>query len=171
MSGTPIEGKVARILSTRELVINKGASDGVKLGMRFAILDTTGEGIMDPDTREILGSIRRTKVEVEITQLDSRLAVARTFHHRTVNVGGTGGMSGVGALAGMFTPPKYVTRYDTFKLSDAKWEPLSEKDSVVEVGDPVVEIQAADGDEPAAGIIDPAAAKAPPALPADGDAS
>jgi hypothetical protein len=33
-----IEGKVARILNSRELVINRGTEAGVKLGMRFAVL-------------------------------------------------------------------------------------------------------------------------------------
>ena len=37
MSDEPIKGLVARVLNTRELVINKGAADGVYQGMKFAV--------------------------------------------------------------------------------------------------------------------------------------
>ena len=37
----PIRGKIARVLNSREVAINKGADDGVKIGMVFKILSTT----------------------------------------------------------------------------------------------------------------------------------
>ena len=44
-----IQGKVARILNSRELAINIGSNNGVQAGMYFDILDPKGENITDPD--------------------------------------------------------------------------------------------------------------------------
>ena len=46
-----IEGKVAKVLNSRELIINKGTDDGVEIGMRF---DVQGSGldILDPDSHK-----------------------------------------------------------------------------------------------------------------------
>ena len=45
----PIRGKVARILNSREMVINVGSDSGVAVGMRFEVMDAKGEDILDPD--------------------------------------------------------------------------------------------------------------------------
>ena len=78
----PIEGKVAQVLNTRELVINVGSDDGVKRGMIFEVLDDTGSEIRDPDTNELLGSVLRPKVRVKVTTVEPRLAVASTYRTR-----------------------------------------------------------------------------------------
>lgn len=66
MSDEAIRGKVARILNSRELAINVGAADGVKVGMYFDVLDPKGEDIKDPDSGEVLGSLERPKVRVKL---------------------------------------------------------------------------------------------------------
>jgi hypothetical protein len=148
----PIRAKVARIMNSREVVLNRGSADGVVLGTHFAILDRAGEGIVDPDTGETLGSIQRTKVEVEVTQVGDRISVAQTFHWHRINEGGFGvGLSG--ELARMFAPPKYVKKYETLKICNAGWEPLPDRDSIVEVGDEVVEVRGSEADAPTAGIV------------------
>ena len=38
----PIRGKVARVLSVREVALNKGSADGVKIGMVFKIIRSPG---------------------------------------------------------------------------------------------------------------------------------
>jgi hypothetical protein len=55
VSSEPIEEKVARVLSSRELVV-RGAEHGVELGMDFEVLDPIGNDILDPDTHEVIGS-------------------------------------------------------------------------------------------------------------------
>lgn len=136
----PIVGAVAKILTARELVINRGSKHGVKVGMKFQVLDPKGENISDPETGKTLGSIDRPKVSVEVTTVEEQLAVARTFHSRRVNVGGTGGLAGLSALARQFEPPRYLTRYDTLKTEESTWEDLDESESFVKTGDPVREI-------------------------------
>ena len=64
----PIRGKVARILNSRDMVINVGSGSGVVVGMRFDVMDARGEDVEDPDTGEVLGSVERSKVRVEISR-------------------------------------------------------------------------------------------------------
>ena len=72
-----IDGKVAKVLNSRELIINRGASDGVKIGMVFNVEGRIS--IVDPDSKESLGSIIRPKVSVEIVEIEPRFSIARTF--------------------------------------------------------------------------------------------
>lgn len=129
--GDPITGRVAKVLNSRELVINRGATHGVRVGMKFQVLDATAHAIEDPETGEALGSVERPKLEVKIATVDDRLAVATTFHERRVKVGG-----GVN-IGGMFEPPRYETRPQTLKTDEHTWEDLDESESFVKTGDPV----------------------------------
>lgn len=135
----PIQGKVARVLDTRQLAINVGSGDGVVVGMYFDVLDPKGDDITDPDTGEVLGSIERPKVRVQIVKVYDNLSVASTFRKKEVNIGGRGNLA-VGGLAEMFMPPKYVTKYETLKTAEKTWEDLSESESYVKTGDPVVQV-------------------------------
>ena len=135
----PIRGRVARILNSREMVINVGSSSGVTVGMRFEVMDKKGEDVRDPGTGEVLGSVERPKVRVEVSKVKERLSVASTYKKETVNVGGPG--LGVGGeVARMFLPPKWETRYETLKTEEKTWEDLDEEDSYVKTGDPVVQM-------------------------------
>ena len=75
----PIRGKVARVLNSREIALTVGSSDGVVVGMFFDVMDPKGEDITDPDTGDILGSVERPKVRVQITKVQERLSVASTY--------------------------------------------------------------------------------------------
>ena len=135
----PIRGKVARILNSREMAINVGSRCGVTVGMRFEVMDPKGEDVRDPDTEEVLGSLERPKVRVEISKVQERLSVASTYKKETVNVGGFG--IGIGApFARMFMPEKLATTYETLKTEEKTWEDLEEADSYVKTGDPVVQV-------------------------------
>lgn len=134
----PIRGKVARILTSRQLALNIGREHGVSVGMRFNVLDPKGEDIKDPDTGEVLGSVDRPKVRVEIISVQDRLSVAQTFKMQ-INIGG----AGVGSLVGfsrLFAPPQWITKYETLKTNEQTWEDLDESESFVKTGDPVVQI-------------------------------
>lgn len=139
MTSRPIRGKVARILNSRDLAINVGSKDGVVVGMHFDVLDPKGEDIKDPDTGEVLGSVERPKVRVQVVKVQERLSVASTYKKRQVNVGGQGaGLSG--GFAEFFLPPKLVTKYETLKTTERTWEDLEESESYVKIGDPVVQV-------------------------------
>ena len=136
-----IRAKVARVLNSREIVISAGAKSGVVVGMHFDVMDPKGENITDPDTGEVLGSIERPKVRVQITQVQELIAVASTFKKKKINVGGAGHLFGdLGAVSRALMPPKYVTKYETLKTDEKTWEDLTEEQSFVKTGDPVVQI-------------------------------
>lgn len=139
----PIRGKVARVLNSRELALNLGSEHGVRIGMFFDILDPKGDNITDPDTGEIIGSIERAKVRVKVVSVQARLSVASTYKKERVNIGGSGPLVGFGSsgLSKLFLPPEYITQYETLKTQERTWEDLSEDESYVKSGDPVVEVQ------------------------------
>ena len=140
----PIRGKVARILNSKELALNLGSKDGVKLGMFFDILDPIGEDITDPDTGEVIGSLERPKVRVKIVRIQERLSLATTYRKKKINVGGSGLGSPTrfagSALTGLFLPPEFQTWQETLKTREKTWEDLSEEDSYVKTGDPAVQV-------------------------------
>lgn len=90
---TRIEGKVAKVISERDLVINRGSVAGVEPGMRFKIVAPEPSEIRDPDTDEVLGAVDITKVEVEAVTVEENLSVCRTF--RKVRVPGKPRKQGV----------------------------------------------------------------------------
>jgi hypothetical protein len=136
-----IHGKVARILNSRELALNIGSIDGVKLGMFFDVLDLKGEDIRDPETQEILGSLQRPKVRVKIIAVQEKLSVASTYKSTEINIGGIIGYPGVGTISALLMPPKYVKEYETLKTTEQTWEDLEESKSYVKTGDPVISIR------------------------------
>jgi hypothetical protein len=131
-----IKGRVARILNSREIAINRGAEHGVETGMRFVVLSEMGEDIEDPDTGEVLGSIYRPKVEVEIISVTAKLSIGRTFRKHRRNLGG----SGIGSLGKAFEPPKWVSVTETLKTQERSWQDISESESYVKTGDPVEQV-------------------------------
>lgn len=127
-----IEGRVARIMTERELVINRGADHGVEVGTRFAILNPNGLEIKDPETGEDLGSVEVAKTIVKVVSVQDRLCVATTF--RTTKTAG-----GALWMAGLANPP--VERTETLRTDQTNaYEELSEEESRVKTGDPAVEV-------------------------------
>ncbi len=132
----PIRAKVARVLNSREIVINVGSTNGVAVGMRFDVVDPKGEDIRDPDTDEVLGSIDRPKVRVRITKVKEKLSLAAAQEKR----GNVGGPSLIGDFSRLLMPPKWITKYETLKRGEQTLDELDEQESLVEIGDPVVQI-------------------------------
>lgn len=133
----PIKGVVAKILNTRELIINRGSDNGVKAGMVFTVYDKKGENIKDPETGKLLGSIRRPKVDVRVTTVEPKLSIAQTFKSKRINVGGNA--TSLIGISQVFQPPKYEDVYDTLKTDEKTWEDLDESESFVKTGDPIEE--------------------------------
>ena len=124
-----IRGKVARVISTREVALNVGMNNGVEVGMYFDILDAKSENIRDPDTGEWLGSIRRSKVRVRVTRVQEKLALATTSTERR-------GFS----FSASLMPLAWREKYLTLRREEKDWEHLDEQDSYVKVGDPVIQV-------------------------------
>ena len=136
---TPIRGKVARVLNTREIAINVGVKDGVTVGMYFNVMDLQYEDIRDPDTDEVLGSIERPKVRVKIIHVQEKLSLATTYRKERVNTGGRDFLS-LGPFARSLMPPNWVTKYETLSKIEEHRDVLDEEGSYVKIGDLVVQV-------------------------------
>ena len=139
----PIRGKVARIINAREVVLNIGQSQGVKVGMSFDILTPKGLDIRDPDTGENLGSFQRAKNRVRVIQAQDKLSLASTYRSRSVADALAEAFFGTRALQ---TTTSRKNQFETLRTNRDTWENLPDEDSYVSEGDPVVQVLS--GDEP-----------------------
>ena len=133
----PIRGKVARVLSSRDVALNRGMVDGVEIGMVFKILSTVAPTVTDPDTGELIGSVEMEfeKTSVKVTSVQERLSLASTFRTRKVNVGGVG----IRPATKLFEPPKWETQVETFETNEPD-EAIFARDTIVKTGDLVVQV-------------------------------
>ena len=71
----PIEGKIAKIIDDRTIILNVGARDGTKEGMIFVIYDP-GDEVTDPDTGVSLGKWEMVKGRVVVSHVQERISTA-----------------------------------------------------------------------------------------------
>lgn len=136
--GNRVRGKVAGILSKRELILNLGEADGIRVGMKFVILNSQGMDVRDPDTGAVLGAVEVPKTVVKVVRIGgAHLAVARTFR----KIAGTPGP--LGTMSNFSGTPARTETLDIASGSSLKAE-LSEEESYIKVGDVAVETE---GDE------------------------
>ena len=129
---SPIGGKVAKVLSSREVAINLGAHDGVQVGMAFAVMNPKGDDIKDPDTNELLGSVVLPKIRVWVSQVHDKVSVATTIP--------PGSGLHLGPIARLLLPAGLAMNTGTFRRDNSRWEDIDEVDSFVKAGDPVVQV-------------------------------
>ena len=135
----PIRGKIAKILSGREVALNVGRQHNVEVGMLFDILVPGIEEIKDPDTGEVLGTTARVKAKarVKVASVDDKFSLAATFRQKRVNIGG----SGIGnLLPSFYEPPRWVTRVETIETREKPNMQLTENERYVAIGDPVIQV-------------------------------
>lgn len=139
MATDRIEAKVARILTARDLVLNRGSEGGVEVGMRFAVLNSKGREIVDPDTKEVLGSVELPKTFVKVISIEPRLSVARTFREfRTPARPGALTLPSLSAV--MYGTPERV-EVETLKTDESRLkDEMDENDSYVKIGDLAVQM-------------------------------
>lgn len=76
---TQLTGKVVGFLNKREVVMNLGSVDGVKVGMQFVILVPGGVPVLGDDGKE-LGRLEVPKTVVKVVRVDGEhISVGRTF--------------------------------------------------------------------------------------------
>lgn len=73
-------GKVVRINSDYEIVINKGLLDGVEEDHEFTIVGV-GESILDPDTGEDLGQLEIVRGNVRAMHVQPKMATLSTYEY------------------------------------------------------------------------------------------
>ena len=132
-----IEGKVAEILNEREVLINKGSESGVEQGMTFRVT-TPDIPVRDPDTDEMLGTFNRDKIGIKATEVYPKFSVGRTYETYIVK----SGLAMVGET--LSETVKQLSgdarRVRTLRIGGgSSLVPLTEVESLVKVGDKVVQ--------------------------------
>ncbi|MEH1030003.1 hypothetical protein V6W11_19855 [Micromonospora profundi] len=146
---TRISGRVARVVSVRDLIINRGGQHGVFEGQVFKVLDGDPYKVKDPETGQLLGEIRRVKVLVKVKEVSDLFCIARTYRTRRVNTGGRN--TTTLSLEKMFQPPKYEYLVETLERHPRQREVDPDK-ALVDVGDPVESLLSSEKDDDIASI-------------------
>lgn len=92
--------------------------------MRFDILDPEGENIEDPETGEILGSLKRVKVRVEVIKVQEKLSVASTYKKKRINIGGQS-FNISEAFSKPLMPAEWIVKHETLKTKEKTWNLIS----------------------------------------------
>jgi hypothetical protein len=69
-----IEAKVAEVLTRSEVALNVGSDRGVEKGNTVVLYEV--RQIKDPDTKEVLGSVRIRKLSLRITSAEKKMSTA-----------------------------------------------------------------------------------------------
>ena len=136
-----LEGKVAGVLSERELTINIGFASGVVVGMNFKVLSAEQYEVYDPVSNELLGVVDREKVRVRVVDVQEKFSICKTYRKWTTSGGSLYNLTSasLASIAAMAAGPRTV--YETLKSEDSSLPaPLSEEESYVKRGDRVLQI-------------------------------
>lgn len=90
-----LDAKVARVLSDTSIAINVGESSGVGRGNTVIVWRSVE--VKDPDTGDVLGSVRLQNLRLDVYEVQPRFSLAR------VETRGFGS-----SLGGIFAPSKVI---------------------------------------------------------------
>ncbi len=131
-----IYGKVARILSEKEVVLNVGLADGVKEGDVFVIF-SEGERIIDPETGEDLGPLENVKGRVTVSHVMEKMSRAKTSTYQQTQ---SGTLTSAYSIASSMLGGGTVTRHRKLPVQEKDIRSVSEEKHIV-TGDSVHSIE------------------------------
>ena len=117
-----INGKIARILSDKEVVLNVGEESGVKAGMKFVIYEES-DHIIDPETGEDLGALEIVKGRIVVNHVMPKISNAESETY-TVSTS----YSGLAAAA--FLVGGTETRRRKLQVEESDIKPVKENKNV-----------------------------------------
>ena len=130
-----ITGKVARILSDEEIILNVGSDDGVKEDMEFVIFSES-DHVYDPETGADLGAIETVKGRVKVYHVMDKMSRARTLTYQVRVPSMQSALETTASLISRlaFSESHIETRRRKLKVGEGQVRPLTE-DLVVSTGD------------------------------------
>ena len=141
----PIQGKIARVISPTEVVLNVGARGGVTRGMVFVIY-AEGTMVRDPVTGEDLERVEIVKGRVTVADVQDSVSVAHTVPRQVVKYEDSRFQPGELQLSvAKWLGYRYAARreveyrQDQLQVDEATLEPLSDEQRKVRPGDLVRE--------------------------------
>jgi hypothetical protein len=133
MTKKTIQGKIIRIVDKQTAVINLGSDNGISHDSIFIIKGDTEE-IIDPDTNEVLGSLKVVKSKLKSAQVHKKFTIATTKWTIVSPRFGT-----LGEVVGQLFENKVVDQGD-LRVVAADIQPwLAQSEEPVRVGD-IVEV-------------------------------
>ena len=131
-------GKIVRILSDEDVIIDLGERDGLHEGDHVAILSGEAESIQEGYDGHIIGF----KNTLLITECSHTFSIASTYKLRKVNRGGMGIGSATASLElfRITQPPKYEEEVETLNVARGQDKPVVVGDEAVCVGDSVIKV-------------------------------
>jgi len=131
-----IQGKVLRVLSDQDIVLDKGEEDGVNEGDYIAIVDEPISNIEFVRDGKDLGKLTTFKASLRITQVTANLSIASTYRMINVNVGGFGlGTTGAINFSQFASPPKTEKRIQKIESDQSINAKISKRTVRIEEGD------------------------------------
>lgn len=133
-----IQGKVAAILNSRDLVINKGANDDVSEGMLFQVTEPNVL-IEDPDSGVALGVLAMDKIRVRVFEVHPQFSLAKTYETYSAREPSTFERTMANVVS---TTGRTVTRVRKIIMEPEgqKTVTIGVEGSTVNIGDPAVQI-------------------------------
>ena len=129
-----LQGKVASILNERDVVINIGRIQGVKKGMKFAIVASTPKEISDPETGEVLDVVDQLKALVQVTEVRERITICSTYKTPKIS---SGMFSTIYTSNRLRTSQEISERMEDFALPAL----LTADENHIKRGDPVKQVE------------------------------
>lgn len=126
--------KVVKVIDSHTIVVNAGTDKGFQAGKAFIVVGL-GEEIIDPDTKESLGSLEIVRGRARVSHVQERIStlisaeVEKPADIKEIKKVST---AGKGGLVSLFGPQETVT--ESIKPSEAVPKPFSR----VQVGDLVI---------------------------------
>ncbi|MDR7924341.1 hypothetical protein RIU76_06330 [Latilactobacillus sakei subsp. sakei] len=75
---------ITNILSPKEVIISGGSLNDVYIGDYFNILSDTNDAIINPNTGEVLGSIKRYKYRLVVKKVFPKYSILSTISHSSI---------------------------------------------------------------------------------------
>ena len=78
-----VEGKVVRVVSPSEVVVNLGSKDGIGLGSRFLVY-LLGDEVVDPENGESLGQLEIVRGRGQAKHVQERMTTIHSTEWKRV---------------------------------------------------------------------------------------
>lgn len=79
------KAQIIAILNNKQVIINIGKRDGVKVNDKFDIVDSEVKILRDPDTHEILDRFHQFKQQISAIQVETKYSICSSIFNKKEN--------------------------------------------------------------------------------------
>lgn len=122
-------GNVIRIIDEYSILINLGKNDDVRKGKKLEVFEP-GEMIIDPLSKEELGSLDYIKDTLEVVNVYDNFSTCQHIDVEEVTVG-------LAAFASPLERTKTKRTIKTLNVNKTEINPMKVHDKIIKIGDPI----------------------------------